>query len=292
MTSMPASRRRRRSARRRWSGRRGRAWPPGSGAGRRRRLHRSATAAGRRTAGHPARRPRPWGRGTRRTPRAAAAHSPVVPPAWASAMDAGMMFSSVRATRAARRAPRHGVAWSRLAATRPARRSLRPAPPGRPSGCCRRRRAARGPVSVNLLTPMTICSPDSMRACARRGCARAGPSARRWPRTRRRGRGRRRARPGPTSTSSAVLASITWEPSKMSPYSSRSVSNASTCWMRSDHCWSQGRGRPSASFHAGSCSDRAGVRFDRVTPSASSTMRWMLFSGCASVSPRLFTCTP
>ena len=26
--------------------------------------------------------------------------------------------------------------------------------------------------------------------------------------------------------------------------------------MRSDHCWSHGRGRPSASFQAGSCSAR------------------------------------
>ena len=30
----------------------------------------------------------------------------------------------------------------------------------------------------------------------------------------------------------------------MSGYSSRSVSYASTCWMRSDHCWSHGRGKP------------------------------------------------
>ena len=37
---------------------------------------------------------------------------------------------------------------------------------------------------------------------------------------------------------------MTLEPSKMSPYSSRSVSKARTCWMRSDHCWSQGRGQP------------------------------------------------
>ena len=43
----------------------------------------------------------------------------------------------------------------------------------------------------------------------------------------------------------------------MSSYSSRSVSNASTCCMRSDHCWSHGRGRPSASFHAGSWIERA-----------------------------------
>ena len=51
---------------------------------------------------------------------------------------------------------------------------------------------------------------------------------------------------------------MTFEPSKMSGYSSRSVSKASTCWMRSDHCWSHGRGRPSASFQAGQL-DRAGA---------------------------------
>ena len=62
--------------------------------------------------------------------------------------------------------------------------------------------------------------------------------------------------------------------------------------MRSDHCWSHGRGRPSASFHAGSWSDRARAFFDSVTPSASSTMRCTLFSGWASVSPSEFTCTP
>src|SRR6476646_6275505 len=59
------------------------------------------------------------------------------------------------------------------------------------------------------------------------------------------------------STSSATFASITGEPSKMSSYSRRSDSNASTCWRRSDHCWSHGRGRQSASFHAGSWTARA-----------------------------------
>ena len=55
--------------------------------------------------------------------------------------------------------------------------------------------------------------------------------------------------------------------------------------MRSDHCWSHGRGRPRASFHAGSWIDRALARFDSVTPSASSTMRCTLFSGWASARP-------
>ena len=62
--------------------------------------------------------------------------------------------------------------------------------------------------------------------------------------------------------------------------------------MRSAHCWSHGRGRPSASFHAGSWIERARASRESVTPSISSTMRCTLFSGWASVSPRLFTCTP
>ena len=63
--------------------------------------------------------------------------------------------------------------------------------------------------------------------------------------------------------------------------------------MRSDHCWSHGRGRPSASFQAGQLDGAgAGVACDSVTPSISSTMRCTLFSGCASVRPSEFTCTP
>ena len=42
----------------------------------------------------------------------------------------------------------------------------------------------------------------------------------------------------------------------------------------------------------GSCTARARASFDSVTPSVSSTMRCTLFSGCASVSPSEFTCTP
>ena len=62
--------------------------------------------------------------------------------------------------------------------------------------------------------------------------------------------------------------------------------------MRSDHCWSQARGRPSASFQAGNWSARARAERPIVTASASSTMRMMLFSGWASVSPSEFTWTP
>ncbi len=62
--------------------------------------------------------------------------------------------------------------------------------------------------------------------------------------------------------------------------------------MRNDHCWSHGRGRPSASFHAGSCTERARAPLDSVTASISNTMRCTLFSGWASVSPSELTCTP
>ena len=43
--------------------------------------------------------------------------------------------------------------------------------------------------------------------------------------------------------------------------------------MRSDHCWSHGRGRPSASFQAGICTARARAFFDSVTASISIRMR-------------------
>ena len=62
--------------------------------------------------------------------------------------------------------------------------------------------------------------------------------------------------------------------------------------MRSAHCWSHGRGRPSASFQAGSWIARARASRESVTASISSTIRWTLFSGCASVSPSELTCTP
>ena len=78
----------------------------------------------------------------------------------------------------------------------------------------------------------------------------------------------------------------------MSSYSSRSVSNASTCCIRSDHCWSHGRGSPSASFQAGNCTARARAFLDSVTASISSRIRVTLFSGWASVSPSELTCTP
>ena len=58
------------------------------------------------------------------------------------------------------------------------------------------------------------------------------------------------------------------------------------------HCWSHGRGRPSASFQAGSWIARARASRPSVTASASSTIRGTLFSGCDSVRPSELTCTP
>ena len=48
---------------------------------------------------------------------------------------------------------------------------------------------------------------------------------------------------------------------------------ARICCMRSDHCWSHGRGRPRASFQAGSWTARARAFRDSVTASISSRMR-------------------
>ena len=149
-----------------------------------------------------------------------------------------------------------------------------------------------GSVSVKRLTPTTVSSPSSMWRIRSAWLRTSRPLSSSMA---------SKAPPSPStssssavalSTSSAVRASTTFDPSNRSGYSSRSVSKASTCCMRSAHCWSHGRGRPSASFHAGSWSDRARASRDRVTPSISSTIRCTLFSGWASVSPRLLTCTP
>ena len=70
------------------------------------------------------------------------------------------------------------------------------------------------------------------------------------------------------------------------------LSRCISCCARSDHCWSHARGRPRASFHAGSCTARARASFDSVTASISSRIRYTLFSGCTAVRPSEFTCTP
>ena len=104
-----------------------------------------------------------------------------------------------------------------------------------------------------------------------------------------------RTRPNSSHASVAIRSTrsaTTRDPSRRSSYSSRSVSSARICCARSDHCWSQARGRPSASFHAGSWMARARSSRDSVTPSISSRIRYTLFSGCWAVRPSEFTCTP
>ena len=190
--------------------------------------------------------------------------------------------SSAEATAAASREARHAatsamVSFSTAGSTM---RMLSPPPSG------------DGSNSVNEFTPTTVCSPVSMRrvrsAMERTRRPFSSSTAPNAPPSARTSCSSAHA----ASRSSAVFASITVDPSKMSPCSSRSVSNARTCCMRSDHCWSHGRGRPRASFHAGSWTLRARARFDRVTASISSTILCTLFSGWASVRPSELTCTP
>ena len=201
------------------------------------------------------------------TSRSAPAHSPVVPPAWARAMVAGMTLS---------RSPRpHRRSSSRAPLTAAPCRG----PPATPSTSARssastagstlridrwRRRPGSGverrglgrlgeAVDPDHLQLARLDAPDPLGLAADQ----PAPSARRWPRTRRPAPSTSSSSAHAASASSAVFASMTTEPSKMSSYSSRSVSKARICWMRSDHCWSQGRGRPRASFQAGSCMARA-----------------------------------
>jgi hypothetical protein len=118
----------------------------------------------------------------------------------------------------------------------------------RPSGSPPPRSAVSGlgSVVVNRLSPTTTSSPDSIRP--RRAAwdvtsadfmnpdstaATAPPNAATWSISAR-----------APSTSSATFVSTTTDPVNRSSYSSRSDSYARTCWSRSDHCWSHGRGRP------------------------------------------------
>ena len=79
-------------------------------------------------------------------------------------------------------------------------------------------------VSVKRLTPTTICSPDSMRATrsawlATRRLLSSSMALNAPPRSR-----ISSSSPRAATVSSWTLASITWEPAKMSGYSSRSLS--------------------------------------------------------------------
>ena len=86
------------------------------------------------------------------------------------------------------------------------------------------------------LTPTTTCSPDSMRRVrsaiedTRRPLS-SSTDSNAPPRSRISCNSAQAA-----SRNSAVRASTTCEPVKMSSYSSKSVSYASTCCMRNDHC--------------------------------------------------------
>ena len=85
--------------------------------------------------------------------------------------------------------------------------------------------SGEGSVSVQLLTPTTICSPRLDAAQPLRVALDEAPLHVVDGRHRAaHGLDALRARPWPAAFSSSTLRAITVEPSKMSPYSSRSVS--------------------------------------------------------------------
>ena len=236
------------------------------------------------------------------TSRSAPAHSPVVTPARAHSSVAGIRLVSVPASARSRARAAAARSRARRVASRSARQAWTAATAAASTAgstvwmaVSRSAVSGFGSVVVNALTPdddvlaRTRSAADGRRARRRAptSCSRTRPPATAPPIACTRSISARAP-----STSSATFASTTTDPSNRSSYSSRSDSKASTCWIRSDHCWSHGRGRPSASFHAGSCTARARASLDSVTASISSTMRWTLFSGWASVRPRELTCTP
>ena len=139
-----------------------------------------------------------------------------------------VLSGSSRRPRRAHASAASTAAWSRSARQRSSGgAALAPRPRGRRRGSRRRRRrsAARARSSSKRFIPTTVCSPDSIRR-----------QRSRWDSTSARlhvvdgldgaAELRRRA-PSPSrapATSSATRPSITCEPSKMSAYSSRSVS--------------------------------------------------------------------
>ena len=161
-----------------------------------------------------------------KTSRSAPAHSPVVPPAWARSIVAGMMFSpdsaaprswsSERLTASLSRSDRHACTSAIVWASRAGSTLRMWSSPSRTS--------ADPVVSVKRLTPTTVSSPSSMR---RRRSA--------WLRTSRPLSSSMASKAPPIdstssssavadSASSAVRASTTFDPSNTSGYSSRSVS--------------------------------------------------------------------
>ena len=204
--------------------------PPGSV------LERCATAASWSPRGT-ATPPTPVGaRYSPNTSRRVDAHSPVVPPARANAIDASMMLRSLAAAACKSRKAVATACESRdvrqcctssmcAASTSGSTRMMLSLPPKGDTA-----------VSVNELTPITVCSPLSMRRvrCAIDATRRLFNSS--------------TAAYAPPSDNmsfnsacaasriSPVRRSTTCEPSKISSYSSKSVSNAKTCCIRSDHC--------------------------------------------------------
>ena len=159
-----------------------------------------------------------------KTSRSAEAHSPVVPPAWARAMVASMMFSSVPATRRS-----SSRARATASPSRPARQRSSSATVAASTAGSTRRIDSSPPrgdsaVSVKRLTPTTTCSPDSMRRTrsvldATRRPLSSSMAAKAPPRA-----STSSSSAWAASTSSSVRASTTWDPAKMSSCSSRSVS--------------------------------------------------------------------
>ena len=125
---------------------------------------RPRTSSSRRAdAGAPPRRRRS-ARGTRRRPRAASSpHSPVVTPALAQAIDGSHDVAASLAPRARARRARPSTALASRAARQACERarSARPRPPGRRSWIAPSSpvESGDGSVSVQRLTPTTICSP-------------------------------------------------------------------------------------------------------------------------------------
>ncbi len=162
------------------------------------------------------------------TSRSAPAHSPVVPPACARAMVAGMRFSPDSAARlsspnaactpACGRAERHAATSSRRCASMPGS-TVRIDDAGSAA-----RWRGESSVSVKELTPITFCSPDSILRSRSAWLATSRDLSSSIASN---------APPSDTTSSSSfdacstievVFSSMTCEPFKMSSYSSRSVS--------------------------------------------------------------------
>ena len=207
-------------------------------------LARARRRGGRRRT--PAARATPVGaRYSPNTSRSAPAHSPVVTPAWAPAIEAGMMLRSSCAAARELGQRRLDAPRRRARRARPCRRSICSAST---SGSTVRMRALAGGqrrgrglgVAVDadhVLLAATRCAARRSRFDSTSRCLHvAGSTAATAPPM----SSMRASSAGASAFSSSTLAATTVEPSKMSPYSSRSVSKARICCRRSDHCWSHG----------------------------------------------------